>query len=365
MNATNKKSPDQELLTPEEAGRLLLKHGFTLSENQPYLSGERFLMAKTRLVLAGTKLGDSTKVVIKISNVESGRNEIRTEKRVRDMLQSSSFAKKTIALPKEIYFSDERDNTILVTEFIEQEKIFVDHTLEEQFFMTLRAFEEQEAFHATTFEHTREIAPIFELFNSKRYQEVFHTFVETLEKEIGNREATRVITRAEKFLSEHKDVIDRYCNVFTHTDFVPHNFRIRKGILHMLDCGDSMEVHFGNKYEGWARFLNYLYIHNPALEHLLTDYLRTNRDKEEYLSLRLMRIYKAGRLLAYYARSLKDTTGDLHRLTEIRLDFWSKILKCLLDDVAPNEKLALDYRRERNTLRSPEEKERQKDFSAP
>lgn len=365
MNAIKHPTPKETLIGLDGARGILAKHGFLLAPHQPYMSGERFLMAKTRLVLAGTRSGDTNKVIIKISNVASGREEIRTEKRVRDTLQTLSFAKKTIAFPKEVFFLDNEGVAILVTEFIEQEKIFVDYTIEEQFFMALRAFEEQEAFHATTFEHTRAIAPVFELFNSKRYQEVFHTFVETLKKECGNREATRTIAKAEKFLDEHNDTIDRYSNVFTHTDFVPHNFRIHKGVLHMLDCGDSMEVHFGNKYEGWARFLNYLYIHNPTLEHLLTDYIRINRDKEEYLSLRLMRIYKAGRLLAYYARSLKDTTGDLHALTELRLNLWNNILKCLLSDVAPKEKLISDYRKDRNALRSPEEKERQKDFAAP
>lgn len=365
MDATHQKQAPNVLLTLPEAHDVLRKHGFSLHEHQPYLSGERSLMAKNRIVLAGTPLGGQERVIIKISNVESGRKEIRTEKRVRDLLQSLAFAKKTIAFPNEVYFTDTGIYTILITEFIEQEKIFVEYTLEEQFFMALRAFEEQEAFHATTFEHTRAISGIFELFDAKKYLSVFHTFVETLEETCGEHEATHTVKRAEELLTEHTDIINRYANVFTHTDFVPHNFRVHKGVLYMLDCGDSMEVHFGNKYEGWARFLNYMYIHNPALERLLTQYLRKNRDEEEYTSLRLMRIYKAGRLLSYYARALKETTGDLHALTELRLNFWNDILTCLLADETPQEKLALEYREKRNQLRSSEEKERQKDFAAP
>jgi len=362
MKATSQTSSPKTLLSLKEAEKILTGHSFSLNGRQLYISGERFLMAKNKLVLAGTSSDGALKVVIKISNVENGRKEIRDEKNIRDLLESLSFANKTISFPKEIFFSDNDTTTVWVTEFIEQEKIFVAYPIEEQFFMALRAFEAQEAFHATTFEHTRKIAPTFEIFDQQKYLEIFSTFVETLKNEYGNREATRTLARAEKFFAEHIKTLERYGRFLTHTDFVPHNFRIKNKEVYMLDCS---AVHFGNKYEGWARFLNYMYIHNPALERLLTEYLRTNRGEEEYLSLRLMRIYKSGHLLSYYARSLKDTVGDLHKLTELRLNLWNYILKCLLDDVTPKEKLTTTYRTERNALRSPEEKERQKDFSAP
>lgn len=362
MKATPQTPISKALLTLEEAKKILTERGFFIDEAQPYISGERFLMAKSKLVLAGSLPPNASKVIIKISNTENGRREIRDEKNIRDLLESLSFANKAIALPKEIFYSNDETNTIWVTEFIEQEKIFVSYSIEEQFFIALRAFEAQEAFHATTFEHIRKVAPTFEVFDQQKYLDTFNIFVETLKTECGNREATRTLTRALKFFAEHLKTIERYGRFLTHTDFVPHNFRIKNKEIYMLDCS---AVHFGNKYEGWARFLNYMYIHNPALEHLLAEYIRKNRGEEEYLSLRLMRIYKAGHLLAYYARSLKDTTGDLHSLTELRLNFWNDILKCLLADVEPTEKLITTYRKERTALRSPEEKERQKDFAAP
>ena len=34
--------------------------------------------------------------------------------------------------------------------------------------------------------------------------------------------------------------------------------------------------------------------HNPDLEKILSEYVRANRGEEEYLSLRLMRVYKLG-----------------------------------------------------------------------
>lgn len=356
MNATATK----ELLSVSEATRILSSQNFVLAEHQPYISGERFLMAKNKLVLGAIHTPSNTNVVIKISNVPAGQKEIRDEKNIREVLHSLAFANRVIAFPKEIFFSDSDTHTIFATEFIEQEKVFVVHTLEEQFFMALRAFEAQEAFHATTFEHVNAVKGVFEVFDEKKYIEILHTFVDTLEHEWGNREETRTLARAEKFFKEHYRIIERYGRFLTHTDFVPHNFRIQNNEVYMLDCS---AVHFGNKYEGWARFLNYMYIHNPELERLLTEYLRTNRGEKECLCLRLMRAYKVGHLLAYYARSLKDTEGNLRALTEIRIKFWGRILSSILEDIPPKEEIITTYRTERNKLRSPEEKERQKDFA--
>lgn len=128
----------------------------------------------------------------------------------------------------------------------------------------------------------------------------------------------------------------------------------------MLDCSS---VYFSNKYEGWARFLNYMIIHNPDLEKLLVRYIIENRGEKEYLSLRLMRVLKIGELLEYYARSFNKTMGDLHTLTEIRIQFWHKALVSLLDDKPLSGEIRDDYITKRNALRSPEEKERQREFA--
>ena len=128
----------------------------------------------------------------------------------------------------------------------------------------------------------------------------------------------------------------------------------------MLDCSS---VYFGNKYEGWARFLNYMLIHNPELEKLLVAYIRDNRGKDEYLSLRLMRVYKVGELLEYYARSLPKTSDNLHVLTNVRLQFWRRVMEALLRDVPLKKEVVDQYIATRDTLRSFEEKERQREFA--
>ncbi len=128
----------------------------------------------------------------------------------------------------------------------------------------------------------------------------------------------------------------------------------------MLDCS---AVHFGNKYEGWARFLNYMVIHNTKLERLLFEYLRKNRSEEENKNLRLMRVYKIVQLLEYYARSSKKADGDLFTLILKRINFWHQILQLILKDEPIKDELIENYILERNNLRSEEEKNRQREFA--
>jgi len=128
----------------------------------------------------------------------------------------------------------------------------------------------------------------------------------------------------------------------------------------MLDCSS---IHFGNKYEGWARFLNYMVIHNPELEQFLNEYVLKNRGTNDYLNLRLMRVYKIGYLLKYYAESLEKTTGNLNTLTLKRINFWHEVLKAVLSDTQLSKEILQDYIENRDDLRSEEEKKRQREFS--
>jgi len=97
--------------------------------------------------------------------------------------------------------------------------------------------------------------------------------------------------------------------------------------------------------------------------HYLSKYLKENRGEDEYLSLRLMRIYKIGYLLNYYTKSAAKTNGDLHDLMVLRLSLWKKALEAVLNDKALEENILNDYLIARSRLRSPEEKERQKEFA--
>ena len=334
--------------------------GFSLDEQQPHISGERYLMTKDKFVLAGKRVKDGTRVIIKASLHHDGQREIEAEKNARDLLQSLSFADKTIVFRDEIYFGKHGDVLIWITLYIPQEKVFVAHELEEQFFLALQAFEAQEAFHATTFEHLQNIKDTFPVYNAGKNIRKFETFTRNIIESYPDKNLHAILSKADEFLKSEIQTIESHSRYLVHQDFVPHNFRIQNKKIYMLDCSS---VYFSNKYEGWARFLNYMIIHNPDLEKLLVRYIIENRGEKEYLSLRLMRVLKIGELLEYYARSFNKTMGDLHTLTEIRIQFWHKALVSLLDDKPLSGEIRDDYITKRNALRSPEEKERQREFA--
>jgi len=344
----------------EKASKIIQDIGFSLDEQQLHISGERYLMTRNKLVLAGHRLSDGKKVIIKISKHPDGKKEIQTEKDARDLLKTLPFADESILFPEEIYFGIHKDYLIWVSTYISQDKVFVAHPIEEQFFTALRAFETKESFHATTFEHIKSVKNVFPVFRAKEYFEEFKKLSDSFLANYQDDKIKKTLEETKKFLFANKTVIDRYSGYLTHTDFVPHNFRIQERNLYMLDCS---AVHFGNKYEGWARFLNYMVIHNTALERFLSEYLKKNRSEEENESLRLMRAYKAVQLLEYYARSSKKADGDLLALTIKRINFWHQVLQSILKNEPVKDELIKDYISERNNLRSEEEKNRQREFA--
>src|SRR3989344_7377159 len=338
--------------------------GFSLAKLQPYTSGERYLMAGGKLVLAGTEAKSGTKVIIKASRNKDGKKEIESEKKSRDLMRSLAFADKKILIPEELYYGENGVYVFLIMRFIPQEKVFVAHTIEEQFFIALSAFEAQESFHATTYEHLRAVKDVFPMLSGAEYLNDFKRLKDSILKKNPNESLRGELDKAEIFLKENTITVDGYANYLTHTDFVPHNFRLAEHSLYMLDCVPNYAtIHFGNKYEGWARFVNYMLIHSPELEHLLTKYVRDNRGEDEYLSLRLMRVYKIAYLLDFYARSLIKTTGDLHELTLTRLAYWRGALEAILEDQTISKEVTEKYVATRNSLRSEEEKGRQKEFN--
>lgn len=342
--------------------RLLSPLGFTLDVHQPFMSGERFLMEGGKRVLAGTRVSDGLPVVIKASRHADGRLEIESEKKARDLMQSLPFADRSIALPEELYFGHEGGYVFLIMRFISQERVFAARPLTEQFFIALNAFEAQESFHATTFEHMRAVKKVFPVLSSREYIDHAEQLRAAI---VARRPALEpMLAEATASIAAGRDTIDRHAGYLTHTDFVPHNFRLNGHTLYMLDCVPSWTtIHFGNKYEGWARFLNYMALHSPGLEVLLTRYIRENRSHDEYTALRLMRAYKILFLLDYYTRALQNTTGDLHELTERRIEFWSEMLMAVLADTALPQNVRELYVSARDRLRSAEEKERQRDFA--
>jgi thiamine kinase-like enzyme len=150
--------------------------------------------------------------------------------------------------------------------------------------------------------------------------------------------------------------IDQYGNFLTHTDFVPHNFRIKDGTLYLLDFSS---LRFGNKHEGWARFLNFMTLHNRELETLLVSYVKDNRSEEELESLWLMRLFRLGEIITYYVTTLDKSVDNLLTLNQSRVVFWSEVLKAELRNERVAESIVEEYRQQRDQLRTEEEKVRQ------
>lgn len=341
-----------------QLARLLDEEGFTLEEMQPHIGGERTLMSAQKWVLVGRDRAGG-RVILKASDTSAGIAEITQEREVRKALLGMSFAQDQLLMPEERYWGTLGPYTVFATDFIEQPRVFVAHSIEEQFFLALRAFEVQEAFHATTYGHRKEVASTFPWRNSDAYLKDAEQFARTVAKS-GSARAEAALTKTSAWLAANRTTLARYEGYLTHTDFVPHNLRIADGAVYLLD---HSAILFGNKYEGWARFINYMALHNPTLERLLMEHVARNRSADEYLCLRLMRAYKLGFLLSYYAQAIAKTEGSLQTLSKIRLEFWSAVLEHVLADTPVPEKLVETYVQERDALRTEEEKKRQREFA--
>lgn len=360
MNKNNTKK-DWLKYKEEELKKLapiLEELGFALEEEQVHASGERHLMSGFKLVLNALKKDDGKKVIIKASSHKNGITEIEHEHDSRETIKTIDFAYRDFLLPEEILFTKKDGFIISVTLYIKQKKSFLKHDLKEQFFLTLRALETQEGTHVTTRSHLKKIYKIFGVMKSDDYVNTMNSFINTcLKNNPGNIILKKILGESFDFLKTNKLILEKYSNFLTHSDFVPHNIRIVNHDMYLLD---HTSILFGNKYEGWARFMNYMIIYNQSLENALSFYVKQNREKDEYLSLRLMRAYKIVFLLNFYSNALNKTEGDLNTLTKIRIDFWIKCLEAVLEDKQINEEIVLKYKKERDALRSEEEKNRQK-----
>jgi len=339
---------------------MLSELGFELEKEQPHISGERYLMSGRKLVLMGVRKSDGKRVVVKVSNDLDGKKEIKEEHERRDALNKLKFSYHKFLLPEEILFKEVGGFLFSVVLYIEQGESFMSLDLKDQFFIALGAFKIQEGVHATAHSHTKTISKIFGVTDDEYYIDKFSSFVKSCKDNYpDNAVLHKVLEDAEKFLISNKETVDRYSGFLTHTDFVPHNFRIVGDDLYLLDYSS---MHFGNKYESWARFLNYMTIYNRDLELLLDEYVHKNRSEGEYLSFRLMRVYKLGFLLQYYASTLSKTSGSLNTLNKKRIAFWSGVLRSIIDGNAVSEDLVDDYKISRDSLRSEEERQRQEEL---
>lgn len=339
--------------------------GFVINSEQVLIGGERHLMTHARdvggggrkLVLMGSRREDAKKVIIKVSNDPEGIKEIERERSAREVLHRINFAYRTFFTPEEILFVRKNGYLIFITSYIEQDRPFITRSLDEQFFLSLQAFETQEGTHATTYSHAKTIKEAFGLADADYYFSSFDQFRKnSIKNDPENKNLSDTMDRGLEFLLKNKITINHYSGFLTHSDFVPNNLRVSGNKMFLLDYAS---IHFGNKYESWARFINYMVHHNRALEMALSNYVRQNRGEAEYLSLRLMRAYKLGFLLQFYAIALNKTAGNSHKITKLRLTFWSNVMVLIIEDNEIPRQMVVDFTNEEDLLRSDDEIKRQ------
>jgi hypothetical protein len=350
---------ERALLTP-----ILTARSVTLEERQPHLMGERYLMqaisttsGKKITLLGRTK--DGTRVVIKATSDPAGAQEIEEERRSRRTLSGLVFASYRFHSPKELYYFSAGGMTVSIQEYIEQTSTFLARPLEEQFALALQGFKTQEGAHATTYGHLKRISKVFTIWESPQYLLAAQSHIDAVQRTDTEHVTLVTLGLGYEELKSHAYTIDQYSGFLTHSDFVPHNIRVADGKLYLLDYSS---LRFGNKYESWARFINFMVLHNPPLADLLETYVHDNRSSGEYESLRLMRIYRAIEILAYYAGILEKSEGQTRDLNRARITFWTEVLGSILERRSLAEGAREAYIEIRDTLRSPEEKERQKDL---
>ncbi len=343
---------------------LLKSLGYTLDENQPHTIGERYLMQAVtttsgkKLILLGQRAHDKQRAVIKITSDADGARELASELACRRVLHTVNFAHGTFLLPEELLYTKHAGYTISIQAFIEHKRPFLELPIKEQFTLALKAFKVQESARATTNKHERLIGKTFGIRNATQYIKLFNEFITAIHTALPNdTKLHTTLKEALAYLHAHQKTIDQYGGFLTHTDFVPHNFRVVGNDLYLLD---HSSLRFGNKYEGWARFLNFMTLYNPELEHALVAYVRANRTPEESLSLKLMRVYRLGEIIRYYADTINKCTGNLYALNLARVAFWSEVLTAILHNQPIAEQTIREYRQRRDELRSEDEKQRQK-----
>jgi hypothetical protein len=343
-----------EVITP-----LLLEEGFVLEEDQPHTYGERYLLSGNKLVLYGMRTIDEQRVVIKITNDAKLAEELEKERTCSEALHAMHFAYETFYSPEEILFGRHEAYTFYITKYIPQEKKFLEYSLEKQFFFALKAFEAQEGSHAVARSHMQTIKKTFDIFTADTYVQTLTRYKNEVCASRVNSKSTAQLNLAMDTLTSEKELLERYTNFLTHWDFVPHNIRIHNDLMYLLD---HTAIRFGNKYEGWARFMNFMMLYHPELELALDQYVQENRLTDEHTSLQLMRIYRLSELVWFYTKKREKAEGNLEILTDARIAFWTSALEAQLQNKPLEKEVIERYKKTRDSLRDTDEVQRQKNL---
>ena len=341
----------------ESLKAILQELGFTLDEEQIHIGGERYAFSEKKLVLLGRRLADNMRVIIKVSSDAKGIAEIKHERQSRQMLAKIKFAYHVFFTPEEILYQQIEGRVIFITKYIEQDCQFLERDIKEQFFLALKGLEVQEGVQVTTYEHAHDISQYFGIWQADSYLQKFSEYQKTVSNLLADQpNVLALYDKAQIFLAQNKEIIDLYVGFLTHWDFVPHNLRVNNGNIYLLD---HSSIRFGSKHEAWARFINFMCLYNPELAKYLLFYIAKNRPASESLSLQTMRVYRLAEIIWHYANTLERADIELKKLNIERINFWSQALAAVLGGNELDEKIILDYKNQRDSLRSTEEKKRQ------
>lgn len=354
----------QEYLAEElpRVSAILRQHNIELLADQPHIKGERFLMqalttiSGQKLILLGRHTVTEKRVVIKVTNDPAGIKELEHERACRELLHKIIFAYDAFHSPTEMVFTYHGPYLLAVFEYIEQDCAFLERPLKEQFTFALQAFKAQERARATTVSHYTQVAETFGSRASADYLTLFETFLSQLTNSQVPAATIEAMEQAKLQLQNGKERIEQYCGFLTHTDFVPHNFRIQGEKLFLLDFSS---LRIGNKHESWARFLNFMTLYNRELEGWLLSYVEHNRSQEERESLQLMRLFRLGEIITYYANTMARSESELLTLNQSRVSFWTEVLSAEVQNTRVKDSSVTTYQIKRDQLRSLSEKERQ------
>lgn len=336
---------------------LLLELGYQLDEIQPNLMGEKFLMKIDKFILSAKRISDGQKVIVKISKDSNGIKEIEADRNASKNLEKLPFALDSIKIAEEYYFDKKSGYIIFIIEFLEQETSLMKLPLDEQFYITLRAFDVLENIYLATKEHKKYVKDKFAIYTGELYLQKFTEYRDTINSILNDPHVDSIISSAKNLFLDNLNSVKKFEDFFVHEDFVQQNFRIKKDMLYFID---HEALRFGNLFETQARYLNFMLVHSPLLEKKYIEHLKINKDPERLTSLRMMRLLKCTQLLEYYAKSLQKTQGNEYAISKIRFDFWLSVLEHLMNDSVIHESIVNEFKDARNKLRSPEEIERQK-----
>ncbi len=331
------------------------KLGFVLLESQPHLKGERSAFRSQKLILLGKRKEDGLKVVIKVSREKLGASEVEEEVRGKSALSKIKFSYTVFNDPRQIYFEYKKREIISITQFIEEDKKFLDRDLKEQFLIVHEALTTLEGVHVVVKKHQKEVEKFFKIYTFDIYKKELTENINYISESFSDFQ--EILNNAKNIFLENKNRIEQYQNFLTHFDFVPHNFRVADNKIYLLD---HSSLRIGNKHEGWARFLNFCILYNQELEEKFLQYFEINRSREEKESLYLMRIFRFVELIAHHTKIYFESEGNLKVLSKERVLFWVNILNLHLKQEKFDQNLIEEYKNKRDNLRSLEEKERQK-----